>query len=200
MTMLQRPTQRTAPLTRAEMVEIIRRGESVSIAGHIYNSEAGLPSEAQLAVGDPAAEAAAERDLHSKIDALTAQLGALKSGSLPSLRESAAPGELATPATAVDAGNDPTVHDVDKAAAKAAAKAEQDRVAGQKAQSDALAAQAAEAKAANPPGPTPGEAAEARKALLSGLNDPAVGPDAGNAPAGSQGAQKGKSGGKPGDR
>jgi hypothetical protein len=60
-------------LTRDQMVAIIQRGESVMIGSEVYDSVDRLPSEAQLAQGDPAREEAALANLDAQLAAVQAQ-------------------------------------------------------------------------------------------------------------------------------
>jgi hypothetical protein len=60
-------------LTRDQMVAIIQRGESVMIGSEVYDSVDRLPSEAQLAQGDPAREGVALANLDAQMAALAAQ-------------------------------------------------------------------------------------------------------------------------------
>jgi outer membrane protein TolC len=60
-------------LTRDQMVAIIQRGESVMIGSEVYDSMDRLPSEAQLAQGDPAREEAALANLDAQLAAVQAQ-------------------------------------------------------------------------------------------------------------------------------
>lgn len=65
------------PLTRAQMEAVIRGGGSVSIGHQIVTHIAHLPSEAELAKGDPAKEAVAKGNLQAQINALQTQLNGL---------------------------------------------------------------------------------------------------------------------------
>jgi len=58
-------------LTRAEMEDVIRGGGSILWQGQIVAHIGQLPSEADLAAGDPALEAAARAALDAQILALT---------------------------------------------------------------------------------------------------------------------------------
>jgi hypothetical protein len=60
-------------LTRDQMVAIIQRGESVMIGSEVYDSLDRLPSEAQLAQGDPQREEAALANLDAQLAAVQAQ-------------------------------------------------------------------------------------------------------------------------------
>jgi hypothetical protein len=60
-------------LTRDQMVAIIQRGESVMIGSEVYDSVDRLPSEAQLAQGDPAREGVALANLDAQLAAIQAQ-------------------------------------------------------------------------------------------------------------------------------
>jgi hypothetical protein len=60
-------------LTRDQMVAIIQRGESVMIGSEVYDSVDRLPSEAQLAQGDPAREQTALANLDAQMATLAAQ-------------------------------------------------------------------------------------------------------------------------------
>lgn len=66
------------PLSRAEMEAVIAGGGSVLIGGRIIARAEDLPGEAELAQGDPAAEAAATDKLRTQMAALQEQLTALQ--------------------------------------------------------------------------------------------------------------------------
>lgn len=68
-----------ATLTRQEMEQVIRDGGSVLHGGRLYTKIATLPTEAQLAAGNPEQEAAAKANLQSQVEALQAQLADLAS-------------------------------------------------------------------------------------------------------------------------
>lgn len=65
-------------LTRAEMERVIAEGGSVLHGGQHISQIKDLPTEADLAKGDPDKEQAAAGNLQAQIDALQAQLGALQ--------------------------------------------------------------------------------------------------------------------------
>lgn len=67
-----------AHLTRAEMEQVIREGGSVKHGGRIISRLEHLPSDADLAKGDPAKEAKAAGDLQAQIDQLQQQLAGLQ--------------------------------------------------------------------------------------------------------------------------
>lgn len=97
---------RTSPLTLAEMRSIIARGESVLWNNMVISDAAHLPSEAQMAVGDPEAEAQASDHLRAQISKLQAELADLKEGRL--VVPSAPPGGPVVPHPAPpDAGQPP---------------------------------------------------------------------------------------------
>lgn len=56
------------------MIEVIREGGSVTLGGIIYTNVADLPSEVELAQGDPVKEAAAVDALKAEIERLHSQL------------------------------------------------------------------------------------------------------------------------------
>ncbi|MDE2103354.1 MAG: hypothetical protein KGL39_39300 [Patescibacteria group bacterium] len=89
------PQYVTSPhrLNRAQMERIIREEKgSVMHKGKIYHKVEDLPSEAQLAMDDPAQKDTAEKNLQAQIDNLQAQLKALQTGTV-----SAAPTAGPTP-------------------------------------------------------------------------------------------------------
>lgn len=65
-------------LSRREMEHVIRSGGSVLHAGTLYSRVEALPSEADLAKGDPAQEQAAAANLEAQIADLRAQLDRLQ--------------------------------------------------------------------------------------------------------------------------
>jgi hypothetical protein len=69
------------PMTRAEMEATIAAGGSVLYQGRIIASAHHLPTEAQLAAGDPVREAKAKQDLEAQVNRLQEQIDALKDGS-----------------------------------------------------------------------------------------------------------------------
>jgi hypothetical protein len=73
---------RTSPLTLDEMRAIIARGESVMWNDVVISDAAHLPTEAQMAVGDPEAEARAASHLEDQIARLRQDLSDLKEGRL----------------------------------------------------------------------------------------------------------------------
>lgn len=77
---------RKHPLTLPEMRAILGRGESIMYNGQVISDPRFLPTEAQLAVGDPAAEDAAATHLQGQIDRLNNELKALKDGTLAATR------------------------------------------------------------------------------------------------------------------
>lgn len=64
-------------ISRAEMQSAIAAGGVVLHDGRIYNDPNLLPTEAELAKGDPAKEEKAREDLQAQIDALKSQLAVL---------------------------------------------------------------------------------------------------------------------------
>lgn len=66
-----------AKLTREEMEAVIARRGSVMYKGRIIRTVQGLPSRAELAVGDPAAEAKTRDDLDAQIAELERQKATL---------------------------------------------------------------------------------------------------------------------------
>ena len=64
-------------LTRGQMEEILARGEGVIHNGVVITRPEFLPTAADLADGDPEAEAAVASDLQAKIDQLQADLARL---------------------------------------------------------------------------------------------------------------------------
>jgi hypothetical protein len=60
-------------LSRQEMVDIIKRGESVHYDGVIHWQEGTLPSEAEMAIGDESRMRAAEDSLENQIALLAAE-------------------------------------------------------------------------------------------------------------------------------
>lgn len=64
-------------LTRGQMEEILARGEGVIHNGVVITRPEFLPTAAELADGDPEAEAAVASDLQAKIDQLQADLARL---------------------------------------------------------------------------------------------------------------------------
>jgi peptidoglycan hydrolase CwlO-like protein len=60
-------------LSRQEMVDIIKRGESVHYNGVIHWQEGTLPSEAEMAIGDESRMRAAEDSLENQIALLAAE-------------------------------------------------------------------------------------------------------------------------------
>ena len=81
-------------LTRAEMEQVIKDGGSVMYGGRVLNRAEHLPSEAELAQGNPAAEAAAESNLMAEADRISQQLQLLQSRQAPPAKQ----GETAPPA------------------------------------------------------------------------------------------------------
>lgn len=66
-----------AKLTREEMEAVIARGGSVMYKGRIIRTVKGLPSKAELSVGDPVAEAKTREDLDAQIAELERQKSTL---------------------------------------------------------------------------------------------------------------------------
>jgi hypothetical protein len=84
-------------LTRAQMEQAIQAGGSVLWRGQILTHVAQLPSEADLAAGDPALEAAASAALDAQILALTrekAQLDLARQPQIPPALATATDPEL----------------------------------------------------------------------------------------------------------
>lgn len=77
-------------MTRDEMAQVIRDGGCVELAGRMILTEAALPTEADLAVGDPAQEATALAALQTQMIALQAQMTKLTPAAAP-LAEDADP-------------------------------------------------------------------------------------------------------------
>lgn len=71
---------RKDPLSRDEMMKAIDQGGSILFKGRIITQKHLLPSEAELALGDPAREAEATVLLQDQITKLSDQLSALKDG------------------------------------------------------------------------------------------------------------------------
>lgn len=67
-----------ATISRAEMQAAIAAGGVVLHNGRIYNDPKDLPTEAELAKGDPAREKKAQDDIQAQIAALQAQIDGLK--------------------------------------------------------------------------------------------------------------------------
>lgn len=65
-------------LTRKAMEQAISIGGSIAYKGRIIARVADLPTAAELAQGDPVAEAQAAQDVQQQIAALQAQLDALQ--------------------------------------------------------------------------------------------------------------------------
>lgn len=65
-------------LSRKEMVAIIQSGRSVFHNGRIITTEAELPNAAELAQGDPAAEANTAADLRAQMAEMQRQLDMLE--------------------------------------------------------------------------------------------------------------------------
>lgn len=65
-------------LTRSQMEQAISSGGSVLLGGRLYTRAAELPSDAQLAQGDPDRELAAGAVLEQQISAMQAQLDQLQ--------------------------------------------------------------------------------------------------------------------------
>lgn len=108
-------------LTRAEMEAVIAGGGSVMYRGQTINQVGLLPTQAELAKGDPEQEKVVTSELQAQVEALQKQIDELKSGAGASAQTG---GETETPES--------------KAAAK---KAKQQAEA--KAKADAEAAEAA---------------------------------------------------------
>lgn len=69
-----------ATMTRAQMEAVIAGGGSVLHGGKLYTRVEHLPSEAELAQGDPAAEQAAAARLQEEIVRLQEQVARLSAG------------------------------------------------------------------------------------------------------------------------
>lgn len=69
------------PMNRPQMEAVIRKGQSVLYQGRIISRTQDLPSAAELAAGDPEAEAAVAADVQAQIDALSEQLAKLQAAS-----------------------------------------------------------------------------------------------------------------------
>lgn len=82
-------------LTRDEMAAIIKGHGSVLYAGRIISREQDLPSEADLAAGNPDRAAAVAADLQAQIDRLSADLERLRSAPAAPEAETAAPADTA---------------------------------------------------------------------------------------------------------
>lgn len=61
-------------MTRKEMIQVLQEGGSVLYQGSVITRYEDLPTEAELAKGDAAAEAAAKNSLQAEIERLKAQL------------------------------------------------------------------------------------------------------------------------------
>lgn len=72
-----------ATISRAEMQAAIAAGGVVLHNGRIYNDPLDLPTEAELAKGDPAREKKAQDDIQAQIAALQAQIDGLKGHDAP---------------------------------------------------------------------------------------------------------------------
>lgn len=67
-----------ATISRSEMQAAIAAGGVVLHNGVLYNDPLDLPTEAELAKGDPAREKKAQDDIQAQIAALQAQIDGLK--------------------------------------------------------------------------------------------------------------------------
>ncbi len=65
-------------LTRKGMEQIVQGGGSVLHKGQLFTTVAQLPTEAELAKGNPLAERAAEQDLKRRLAETQAELDKLK--------------------------------------------------------------------------------------------------------------------------
>lgn len=94
---------RQTPLTLKEQHDIITGGESVLYNGRIISNVVHLPTEAQLAVGDPEKEQLAAFHMQQQIDRLQKDLESLKSGTLapPPPSRGVGPGVLPAQGTPV---------------------------------------------------------------------------------------------------
>lgn len=63
---------------RSEMEKVIRSGGAVIHKGVHYRSISALPSEADMALGDPDREAEAAKELSAEVERLNAELAKLK--------------------------------------------------------------------------------------------------------------------------
>lgn len=77
-----------ATLTRSQMEQVIANGGSVLHGGKIITRVMDLPTDADLAVGDPNRETQIANDLQQQIDHLQAQMERLQAG-----KQKAAPSE-----------------------------------------------------------------------------------------------------------
>jgi hypothetical protein len=68
-------------ISRAQMERAIREGGSVLYGGRVISRAEQLPSEAELAQGDPDAEAEAQANLQAQMAALQAQMERLQASS-----------------------------------------------------------------------------------------------------------------------
>lgn len=64
--------------TREEMIEILRRGETVTYQGNIIRNFADIPSEAELSKGNTAAEEEAKKNILAEMQRLQAEFALLE--------------------------------------------------------------------------------------------------------------------------
>lgn len=93
-----------ATLTRDEMRKVIQEGGSVLWQGHTLTRLEQLPSEAQLAQGDPEKEHAATESLQTQIAQLQAQLAQLQPPAEPTPAKASK--KKPAPADPTDEGDD----------------------------------------------------------------------------------------------
>ncbi len=78
-------------LTHEQMIATVRRGEGVMHNGRVITKEAELPTPAELAQGDPAAEANTLAALQQQMTDLQAQMALLQPGGQASAEQPATP-------------------------------------------------------------------------------------------------------------
>lgn len=77
-----------ATLTRQEMADILRDGKrSVLFEGRIIKHVSQIPSEAELAVGNPEEEKKAQENILAEMERLKAELAILKETSKPEVKD-----------------------------------------------------------------------------------------------------------------
>jgi hypothetical protein len=89
-------------MTRARMEEVIRGGGSVMLGERIISKVEELPSEVELAKGDPEREQQVQQSIEAQIEDLHKKLDELKAGGAPQAEDTAggAKGEAKTGAGA----------------------------------------------------------------------------------------------------
>lgn len=66
-------------MERADFFQVLREGGTVTYKGSLIKSVADIPSEAELAQGDPAAELEAKQNILAEMDRLKNELAILRS-------------------------------------------------------------------------------------------------------------------------